>query len=537
MKSYRILSVLALVGAAAYGQTVSTVINGADGTPAACPGMVILVRGANLAADSTSSPGLPNPTSLGGVYVTFTDSSGASSPLPLSYVTPGEIRAQLPYDVALGAGTISVNDLPTATFGVTLTALAPRFITNFDGVGDLVMFHSSPDRAVTRADPARPGETVNIYLHGMGQTNPPAVAGADPGFSPALVVQQTVTATFDKLPIRVNSASLLGGNPGVYQVNITLPYDDFYGTLPFTLSQGDVSAQSGGVVPFVPNGFYYEILANSSPVQLSLNGISGFSSALATRQNVLDFWGPNGFNAWTKETGLPDLFEPIRGVAISLQSNGSIVYANNGIERGDGSFYNNKGGGDDRLAPGLLTTYSMSNHFDFVAGGFFRLGQATTFDAIMGYFDGNGDKNLPFDPASPFIKYRMNIFSNVPSSLNSPRETGSFRGDVWSSDTASGTWSWSYTGVDRIFNTTPTLVSDPTRRDDPIFRLVYKLDKPVTLPAGDYWFNHDATVPVVGAYGFTSASSVNSTLKHGATFEGRAEDLRPRPPALLRILP
>ena len=539
MKNFlnRLFAVSAFAGVSfTSAQTVGTVINAADATTAFCPGMVILIRGTALAGGSATISALPAPTTLAGATVRFTASDGSSSSLPLLQVTPTEIRAQLPYDVALGSATLSVSGSTAA--GISLTAIAPRFITNFqDGSGDLLMFHSNPQRQVTRLDPARPGETVWAFMHGMGQTNPAVVAGADPGLNPSPAVLQPVTVTVNGLQTQVTEATLLELNPGVYKVAVLLPYDENFGTVPILLQEGAVSAQTSSVIPYTPNGFYYQILANSPPAPIGLNGISGASSAIATRHNALNYWGANGFLNWTKATGLPSVFEPIRGIAMTLQSNGATVFANQRIEAGDGAFSNNANGVADGNAPGLLTVFSMSNLYNFVGGGFFRLSQPVTFDTIMGYFDGNGDRDLPLDPSSPYIQYRMNIWSNVAAS-NTPVENGTFRGNVWSSDLSTGTWAWSNTGVSRVFRDTPTLSGDLTRRDDPIFRMVYTLNTPFTLPAGDYWFSHDAVVPTIGAFGFFTDPLNTLTRKKAAPVrESPAAGERAFPTALLRFIP
>jgi hypothetical protein len=124
-----------------------------------------------------------------------------------------------------------------------------------------------------------------------------------------------------------------------------------------------------------------------------------------------------------------------------------------------------------------------------------------TIDTIIGYFDKNGGSADPvaFDPFSPFISYRMNIWSNVAGDLL-PTNTGSFDGDVFTSDTAQGSFAVSDTGVVRVFADNST---------DPIYRLTYTLDTPITLPAGEYWFSHDATVPEPATIGLLGLGALS----------------------------
>jgi hypothetical protein len=79
----------------------------------------------------------------------------------------------------------------------------------------------------------------------------------------------------------------------------------------------------------------------------------------------------------------------------------------------------------------------------------------------------------------------MNIWSDTTGPL--PMTTGNFTGDVFSSDTTAGTFSFSNTGVNLIS-------SNAGDAPKPIYRLVYRLAAPLTLPAGEYWFSHDASV-------------------------------------------
>ena len=524
LRTFSFSLALLCLSSLASAQTVSSVVNAGDSSTAVSPGTIVAIRGANLAGTSLYASSLPLPTSLGDASVQFTAANGSTTALPLVLVSPTEIRAQLPYGLAGTTGRVSVNS--GAAFNFTLSSISPRLITDSDGgPGDLVMYHAdySP---ISRENPARPGETVLMFAYGLGQTEPAATAGADPGFDPLRKVVAPVTVSFNGLQTIVNEAVLLPSNPGVYQISVRLPYDDRVGTVPVILTASGVSSQTNGVAPLLANGFYYQMLASSSPTPMGLNGLPGSSSVLATRHDDLAYWGANGFRNWSKNTGLPSQFEPIRGVAITLRNGDATVFSNHGIEQNNGAFYNNARGVPDGEKAGLLTIFSMSNLYNFVGGGFFRISQPVTFDTVMGYYDGNGDRDLPLDTSSSYIRYRMNIWSNV--SGNAPSETGNFVGDVMSSDSTPGTWSWSYTGVDRIFRDTRTLNSDPARRDDPISRMVYKLNQPITLPAGDYWFSHDAIVPAVGAFGFDTPTVNSKSLPQSEeTRQGVGERVKP----------
>jgi hypothetical protein len=63
---------------------------------------------------------------------------------------------------------------------------------------------------------------------------------------------------------------------------------------------------------------------------------------------------------------------------------------------------------------------------------------------------------------------------------------------VFSTDGAVGSFSWGDTGVERVYD---GVAGFP----EPIYRLVFTSKKPVVLPAGIYWFSHDASIKAVAA--------------------------------------
>jgi hypothetical protein len=75
------------------------------------------------------------------------------------------------------------------------------------------------------------------------------------------------------------------------------------------------------------------------------------------------------------------------------------------------------------------------------------------------------------------------VWSNESGDLL-PVDTGSFDGDVFTSDSTPGSFSWSDTGFDRVG-------SSSTQN---IYRMTYTLDNPITLQPGEYWFSHDAYI-------------------------------------------
>lgn len=233
-------------------------------------------------------------------------------------------------------------------------------------------------------------------------------------------------------------------------------------------------------------GYYYIITGGLFPTGNTPNGdnASGGTFRYITDDSA---WGGYTLDVWHKD----DWFPQNASFALTLKNGISTVYNNNGIEDGTyGNYYNATAQGlASGSTPGLYRGYSMSNDFDWIYAGYFKVEQPTTFTELIGYFD----ENAGFDRNNPNIRYRMNIWSNVAGDLL-PVNTGSFTGDVFSSDSVGGTFTTGDTGVDRVFGV------DMGSKTDDILYLKYTLNTPFTLEPGIYWFSHDATiVPVPGA--------------------------------------
>jgi PEP-CTERM motif len=250
------------------------------------------------------------------------------------------------------------------------------------------------------------------------------------------------------------------------------------------------------------HGYYYAITGGLDPGETYTDPTTGLSYSIGSGSS--DINGNNGsggtfryitddpawgypLNTWNRD----DWFPTNMSLALTLGNAGSTVYDNNGILAGIyGDFYDGAGAQTTADIAGLYRGFAMSNNFDFIYSGMFILGETTTFDSISGFFDANAG----LDPDDPGLSYHMNIWSavHVTGTTFDPVNTGGFTGDVWSSDSADGSMSWSDTGVDRVYYGLPA-ATDPLWTDD-IWELNYALDDAITLGPGVYFFSHDATI-------------------------------------------
>ena len=197
-------------------------------------------------------------------------------------------------------------------------------------------------------------------------------------------------------------------------------------------------------------------------------------------------WGyPTG--AWRRD----DWFPQNAGLALTLRNGGVTIYDNNGIDDDThGGFYDSSAVATP--GPGLYRGYCMSNNWDFTYATYFKLAAPTTIDEIVGYYDGDGYYG-DFDATSPELSFRTNIWSSVLAGMAGPNPIldpacATYEGDVLSVESVEADWSVSDTGVAREFP--PSFGRPP----DPIWRMSFKLAGPVTIPAGEYFFNVEALV-------------------------------------------
>ncbi|MDQ2898444.1 MAG: hypothetical protein M3Y07_01425 [Acidobacteriota bacterium] len=491
-------------------------VNAADYSRAFAPGAIVTIFGDNLANSVEPAAGLPLPNSLGGATVELIDGENITA-LPLFFASPGQLNAQLPYTITGQNAQIRVRTVAgdSNMDSIALSARAPRVFSVSENGTERAIIQAADASLVTKDKPLVSGGNYSIYVNSLGATVPAASAGSAAGSGEASQkVMDAVSVTINGTPAKVTFAGLAPGFAGLYQLNFEAPYDHGTGDVPLAVSVVDASSQAGLMVPIVPNGFYFVLTGGKLVNGQNKTTLSGLFSPVAFRNEDQTSWGSNGYRMWTTNLELTNAITDTAGLALTLRNGASIVYDNNGIETGtQGNYYNNSFGTSTRIPDaskaGLYEAYCMSNYLPASFAGFFRLTAPTTFTQIIGYFDPNGTAELRFNPADPNFKYRMNIFSNDPMRGDKPKETGSFTGDVFSSDSTAGTFAFSATGAMRVFSDGAT---------DGIDRMVYTLSAPFTLQAGDYWFEHDAAVPFPFKQDlFQAGPAIETTTRSKAT--------------------
>lgn len=196
------------------------------------PGEIIAIYGSGLAGGTASASALPYPTLLGGVTVSINGTLA-----PLYYVSPGQINCIVPYELTGSSATIVVTSGVTPSNSVTVGVVAatPGVISaNDSGYGDGAITHAN-NTLVNSSSPAQPGETVQMYVVGLGGLTTPITDGH------GAVSGQIDNATIQPIVIidGIQAQVTYWGqtvDAGLYQINFVVPAGTQTGEQPVTVA-------------------------------------------------------------------------------------------------------------------------------------------------------------------------------------------------------------------------------------------------------------------------------------------------------------
>ena len=247
---------------------ITGIADAAVGAATVAPGSYISIYGTNL-ANPAAIQGLtqygdgatyvPFPMNLDGVSVSF-DIPGAYDGTPADYngapghivfvaSTAGQINLQVPWELQ-GASSVQVkvNVDGLANSNVITLPLAQYAPTIFQASGIVAAVNATTGSIVTAANPAHTGDIVELYANGLGPVNnQPASGDPSPVVLPLATTKTQPTVTIGGQSAIVSFSGLAPGNPGLYQINVTVPAVSA-GNQTVALSIGGASAPTA-VIP------------------------------------------------------------------------------------------------------------------------------------------------------------------------------------------------------------------------------------------------------------------------------------------------
>ncbi len=232
-----------------------------EGPSAIAQNDFIEINGTNLAPASVGSGGLTwsnapafasgmMPTQLNGVTVTVD-----GKPAFVEYVSPTQVNILPPLDSTIGPVQITLtnNGTSSAPFMVQERTASPSLLL-FDST-HVVATHSNgsllgrtslsvPGYPFT---PAKPGETVVIYAVGFGLPLTTLVNGSS---SQSAALPTMPPVQIGGAPANVSFAGVV--EPGLYQLNVTIPTSAAAGDNPISCTYNGISTETGTTIAVQP---------------------------------------------------------------------------------------------------------------------------------------------------------------------------------------------------------------------------------------------------------------------------------------------
>jgi len=187
------------------------------------PGSIVSIYGENLAPSLQIGPSNPLTQTLAGVTVTLGDFL-----LPLVFVSPNQIGAQVPWEVADGTYTLIVHNtgLPDVPGTVTVSRDAPGVFTQTnDQQLPLALALHQDGTVVNFQSPATLGEQITIYGTGFGPYSHLPVDGFPSASADQATLVDPVTVNTDAASLKPDWAGPAPGMVGVSILKLTITGD------------------------------------------------------------------------------------------------------------------------------------------------------------------------------------------------------------------------------------------------------------------------------------------------------------------------
>ena len=176
---------------------------------------------------TTVASTLPFPTTLGNVQVLINN-----TPAPLYLTSANQISALVPLTATGTTASIIVvnNGQRSNTAEIPLAKSSPGIFTIPPaGTGPGALLHAN-FTLVNAANPAKRGETILLFLTGLGPVTPIIQDGAAAPSSPLSQVPGDVKVYIGGRQATVVFKGLAPGLAGLYQINLTVPANAPIGT-------------------------------------------------------------------------------------------------------------------------------------------------------------------------------------------------------------------------------------------------------------------------------------------------------------------
>lgn len=202
---------------------ISAITNGADFTANVGTGGLVSIFGENLSAETAQANGTPLPTNLASTCVS---ANGAT--LPLMFVSPTQINAQMPFAVN-GSANIIVSTQggrsDSVVTDVLSTAPAVFGVPGPNNQRFAAIVNTRNNAVATNSNPVKPNEVIVIWATGLGGTTPASIEGFPASGNPLAVTAAITSVSIGGVASDVLYSGLTPGFVGLYQINVRVHPD------------------------------------------------------------------------------------------------------------------------------------------------------------------------------------------------------------------------------------------------------------------------------------------------------------------------
>jgi uncharacterized protein (TIGR03437 family) len=212
------------------------------------PGSYIAIFGSGLSDTTDVAATTVLPLAIDFVHVSFdAPSSGLSVPGHLTYVSPGQVNVQVPWELQ---GQTSAQIKVTIDFSdgnvisVPLSDYAPSLFEF--GTGAVAALDRN-FQVIGSGNPAQRGQTIHVFANGLGPvTNQPASGDPAPS-SPMALTTTAPLVTIGGQQAQVSFSGLTPGFAGLYDLDLTVPPGLTPGNYPITVTIGNRTSKQSGI--------------------------------------------------------------------------------------------------------------------------------------------------------------------------------------------------------------------------------------------------------------------------------------------------
>jgi uncharacterized protein (TIGR03437 family) len=206
------------------------------------PGSYISLFGTGLSDDTNVETTGFLPLGIDNVAVSFdVPSAGLSFPGRIYYVSPTQLNLQVPWELQGQTSAlikVIVEDSLGPLYTLPLAPYSPAFFRN----GEFIDAEDTSGNEITSSNPASAGQTVVLYVNGLGPIDTVLPTGQPAPLSPAIHTTAKPTVTIGGQQAVVQFSGLAPGYSGLYQLTVAIPAGLSAGVQPVALTINGIAA-------------------------------------------------------------------------------------------------------------------------------------------------------------------------------------------------------------------------------------------------------------------------------------------------------